>query len=76
MARKKAEYKDKEIRDDIPSYRVKVIDKDGKQTDTYLKDEEKAKELYYSIEFPNKVKELDIIVECKFITMLWEKLTK
>ena len=36
--------------------------------------EEEAKEFYYSITKPNRVRELDLIHQCKYITLEWELL--
>lgn len=55
-------------------YRVMWKDYEFNIHEEKFKDEDEAKEKYYSIEKPNRLRALDMIKECKFYTMLWELL--
>lgn len=55
-------------------YRVMWRDNDFAIHDKKFDDEDKAKEFYYSIDRPNRKKELQMIKECKFYTLLCELL--
>lgn len=55
-------------------YRVMWKDEEFAIHDKKFDDEEKAKEFYYSIDKPNRKKELQMIKECKFYSLLCESL--
>lgn len=56
-------------------WRVVWKDKDFKIFDKKFKDEDDAKSFYYSIEFPNRTRELQLIHEAKFYSIKWELLS-
>lgn len=55
-------------------YRVMWKDEELAIHDKKFNTEEEAKEFYYSIDKPNRIRELDMIKECRFITLEWELL--
>lgn len=50
-------------------YRVMWQDSEFKINEKKFKDEFDAKEFYYSVDKPNRKKELQMIKECKFYTL-------
>ena len=55
-------------------YRVTWKDHDFTIHEKKFKDEFEAREFYYSIDRPNQVRELDIIKQCRYVTLEWELL--
>lgn len=55
-------------------YRVIWRTKDFEVNEQKFRDEDEARSFYYSITKPAKLRELDVIKEMKFYTILWELL--
>lgn len=55
-------------------WRVVWKTKEFEIKDKKFLDEDEAKAFYYSIEFPNRTRELQLIHEAKFYSQLWELL--
>lgn len=53
-------------------WRVMWITEDGKIEEKKYDDEFEAKQHYFSISKPNKLRQLNLIKECKYYTMYWE----
>ena len=56
-------------------YRVRFIDENNVNHEEKYTDEQKARERFYSLESPIKIRQLDMIKQCKFITLDWDRLT-
>lgn len=55
-------------------YRVMWKDYEFNIHEEKFKDEDEAREFYYSIDRPNRVRELDVIKQCRYMTLKWELL--
>ena len=49
-------------------------DSDNKINERKFKSEEEAKEFYYSVDDKNRTKQLDLIKNCRFTSLLFERL--
>lgn len=56
-------------------YRVRFIDENNVNHEEKYTDEQEARERFYSLESPIKIRQLDMIKQCKFITLDWDRLT-
>ena len=75
MARKHKNMNDKEIENyESVTYRVMFRDSNNKINERKFKSEEEAKEFYYSVDDKNKTKQLDLIKNCRFTSLLFERL--
>ena len=75
VSRKHKNMNDKEIENyESVTYRVMFRDSNNKINERKFKSEEKAKEFYYSIDAPNRTKQLDLIKNCRFTSLFFERL--
>ena len=75
MARKHKNMNEQEVENyEAVVYRVMFRDSNNKINECKFKSEEEAKEFYYSIDATNRTKQLDLIKNCRYISMLFERL--
>ena len=75
MARKHKNMNEQEVENyEAVTYRVMFRDSNNKINEYKFKSEEEAKEFYYSIDAPNRTKQLDLIKNCRYTSMLFERL--
>ena len=75
MARKYKNMNEREVENyEAVIYRVMFRDSNNKINERKFKSEEEAKEFYYSVDDKNKTKQLDLIKNCRFTSLLFERL--
>ena len=75
MSRKHKNMNDKEIENyKSVTYRVMFRDSNNKINEYKFNSEEEAKEFYYSVDDKNRTKQLDLIKNCMFTSLLFERL--
>ena len=75
MARKHKNMNEQEVENsEAVVYRVMFRDSNNKINEHKFNSEEEAKEFYYSIDAPNRTKQLDLIKNCRFTSLLFERL--
>lgn len=56
-------------------WRVRFIDENNVNHEEKYTDEQKARERFYSLDSPVKLRQLDMIKDCKYYTLNWDRLT-
>ena len=75
MSRKHKNMNEQEVENyEAVVYRVMFRDSNNKINECKFKSEEEAKEFYYSIDAPNRTKQLDLIKNCRVTSLLFERL--
>ena len=75
MARKHKNMNEQEIENyEAVVYRVMFRDSNNKINEHKFKSEDEAKDFYYSVDDKNRTKQLDLIKNCRFTSLLFERL--